>query len=313
MRPFDTLGGSWRMCKSSVAVIREHPKLLVFPVLIAIFAVLIAIFFITPILLIPTGHSIFQAGYWSALSHKVFQVDAAAGGPEHTNFVPVWWVNGYGILIYLVSMFAATFCNVAFSSQIMAALNSEPISIRRGLLLAGQRVKSILVWSLFAGLVGVLIRQIESRLGFVGRIITGLIGLAWSVASVFAIPVIIREQPTANPIQILSHSAGTIKRTWGEVLTGFVGLRGLDMLMLLGSVVLWVGCGFLALATSKNWLLLAFGVVWLLGLFAYSYLANVASQVYLCAAYIYASEGVIPGPYDREMMDLPWKVKSAKG
>jgi len=41
-----------------------------------------------------------------------------------------------------------------------------------------------------------------------------------------------------------------------------------------------------------------------------SYLLQVASQVYRCALFIYASEGVVPGPYDQDMMDLAWKVKS---
>jgi hypothetical protein len=41
-----------------------------------------------------------------------------------------------------------------------------------------------------------------------------------------------------------------------------------------------------------------------------AYLQNIASQVYRCALFIYASEGVVPGPYDQDMMDLAWKVKS---
>jgi hypothetical protein len=49
------------------------------------------------------------------------------------------------------------------------------------------RIKSILVWSLFDEIVGGLIREIEGRLGFFGRIVMGLIGLAWSVACVFVI------------------------------------------------------------------------------------------------------------------------------
>ena len=45
-----------------------------------------------------------------------------------------------------------------------------------------------------------------------------------SVAAVFAIPVIIRREDS-NPLAVLRDSAGILKRTWGESLVGFVGLK----------------------------------------------------------------------------------------
>jgi hypothetical protein len=296
-----------QLFKSSVTVVRQHPKLLLFPLVLSVCSLVIAMFFAAPVVFYPTGHSVFQAEHWTALSQKLF-VKQSGGGPG-AHVMPTWWLSGYCAGLYLVSMFVATFCNVAFNSQVMAALNGEAVSLRRGFALAGNRVRSILVWSLFAGLIGILIRQIESRLGFVGRIVVGLIGLAWSVASVFAIPVLIREEPTFNPVRILTHSAGTIKRTWGEMLAGFVGLQGMNILVLLFSLVLIGGSMFLAVMVSNFWILIPVGLVWLVAVLSYSYVANVASQVYLCAVYIYASEGVIPGPYDQGMMDQAWKVK----
>jgi hypothetical protein len=307
MRLFETLRRSLQLFKSSVVVIRQHPKLLLFPIAIGVCTVVIALFFLSPILFVPTGHSVFQAEHWSSLGNKLFVTQTGEHGGKVT---PTWLLSGYCALLYLVSMFVATFCNVAFNSQVIAALNGEPVSIRSGFAIAGGRVKSVLVWSLFAGLVGLIIRQIETRLGLIGRLISGLIGLAWSVASVFAIPVLIREQPTCNPLRILSDSAGTIKRTWGEMLTGFVGLQGMNTLVVLSSLVLVGGSVAVAIALSSFWILIPVGAIWLLAMLAYSYLANVASQVYLCAVYIYASEGVVPEPYDQAMMDRAWKVKT---
>ena len=82
------------------------------------------------------------------------------------------------------------------------------------------------MWSLLAGVIGVIIRTLEERLAFVGRLVAGLIGLAWSVASIFAIPILAREPSFSNPFAILSKSAETIKRTWGEMLAGYVGMQG---------------------------------------------------------------------------------------
>ena len=60
----------------------------------------------------------------------------------------------------------------------------------------------------------------QRELSFIGRLIVGWIGLAWSVASIFAIPILVREPSLSNPFAVLSKSADTINRTWGEMLSG---------------------------------------------------------------------------------------------
>ena len=55
------------------------------------------------------------------------------------------------LAVYFVSMFLATFFNVAFYSEIIAALNGRGVSFRRGLGVARSRLPSILAWSLLAG------------------------------------------------------------------------------------------------------------------------------------------------------------------
>jgi hypothetical protein len=64
-----------------------------------------------------------------------------------------------------------------------------------------------------------------------------------------------------------------------------------------------------AILLSNAWVLLMAGVPWLLGLIAYAYLASIASRVYLCALYLYASEGIVPSHYDPSMMNLGFNLK----
>ena len=110
-------------------------------------------------------------------------------------------------------MFLATFFNVAFYSEIIAALNGRGVS--SGAVSAGPQPIVIDRRLVAVGRAGRMAHsQIEQRLPFAGRIVTGLIGMAWSVAAVFAIPVTIQEQPMRNPIKILQQSAMTLKRAW---------------------------------------------------------------------------------------------------
>src|SRR5208337_4937927 len=168
----------------------------------------------------------------------------------------------------------------AFYSEIIAALNGKGVSFRRGLSAARSRLPSILAWSLLAGVVGWLIRAIEQRLPLAGRIVTGLIGMAWSIAAVFAIPVIIQEQPMRNPIKILQQSAMTLKRTWGEGLIGYVGFSAGTLVIFGCSLLPLLLAGALALAFHSVWLIIMAGVIWLLGLLFIGYVSSVAGHVY---------------------------------
>ena len=163
------------------------------------------------------------------------------------------------------------------------------------------------MWSLLAGVVGLIIRALEERLAFVGRLVAGFIGLAWSIAAIFAIPILARDQAVSNPFAVLSKSATTIKRTWGEMLAGYVGMGGTNILVVWLSILFWVATGAAACLLSNPWLLLLAGVPWLLAVIGYGYLASIASRVYLCALYLYASEGVVPGHYEAPMMSMGWE------
>ena len=104
--------------------------------------------------------------------------------------------------------------------------------------MAVSHLRAIVVWSLFTGAVGLIIRAIEERVGIVGRWIVGLLGVAWSVASVFVVPAIIVGPSTANPLHYLKTSATMLKKTWGESLLGYLGIRFGGLLIFLGSLLL---------------------------------------------------------------------------
>jgi hypothetical protein len=218
---------------------------------------------------------------------------------------------GYLALIYLGSMFAATFCNAAFYHQILQALAGEAVSLRAGFAFARSRLRAIVFWSLLAGLVGLVIRFLSERFGWMGRIIMGLIGTAWSVASVFAIPVLIREE-NPNPFGLLRQSAALLKKTWGEGLVGYVGFSILGWFVVLGAIAFFVGIAILSALIPHPLMLLIPGVILgVLALVAIGYLANTAAAVYRGALYIYASEGVVPELFTAEQLDAAWKVKRA--
>jgi hypothetical protein len=302
---------SWLLLKSSLSVIARNKQLLVFPLVTFSLTIAIILFFLAPAVLRPTGYSYTQPEHWQAISHSLFTQPEGASGQHgsQVGFTPA--AVAYLALLYFVSMFFATFFNVAFYSEILAALSGQTVSIGRGLKFASTRWKAILMWTLFAGLVGLIIKAIEQRLEIVGRLLARFIGLAWSIASVFVIPIIVREDQGSNPLNILKKSAAILKRTWGEALIGYAGLAFANTLILIGSMVLLIGALAASIALNNFWLVAIAGAFWLVTLFAWSYVTSVASQVYKGALYLYAAEGVVAEPYNREMLDMAWKFKKS--
>src|SRR5258708_9832710 len=180
---------SWLLFKSSLSVIGRNKELLVFPIVIFVCTIAIVLFFLAPPLLRPTGYSYASYQHWQAIGHSLFTQSADTAGHRggQAGLTPA--AIAYLAFLYFLSMFIATFFNVAFYHEIPPALDGQPVSIGRGLKFAVSRLGSILMWSLFAGVVGLIIKAIEERLELVGRIIGRLIGLPWSVAAGVGIPV----------------------------------------------------------------------------------------------------------------------------
>jgi hypothetical protein len=93
-------------------------------------------------------------------------------------------------------------------------------SARQALAVAWGRVGRIAAWALIAAVVGLLIEQVASRLPGGGRIVARVAGYGWSLASLFAIPILALED--CSPIDCLKRSAARVKECWGEGIAGTV-------------------------------------------------------------------------------------------
>ena len=260
---------SWLLFKSSVHVVMSNKTLLVFPILSFVLTAAIVVFCVTPVAFMKTGFRYDQFEHWKAVgqtfftTHEVFQ----NVGDRHTTTQLALKPMGVALAagLYLVCMFLATFFNVAFFHQILSALRGGTVSVTDGLRFAVSKLPSILLWTLFAGVIGLIIKTLEERVGLLGKIILRLIGTAWSVACVFVIPVLIL-QPTKNPFEILKQSALTLKKTWGETLVGYLGLQFGGSLVLIISLVFLVAAGVLSAALHTFWIIALAGVGWVVGL-----------------------------------------------
>ncbi|WP_339722336.1 DUF6159 family protein [uncultured Paraglaciecola sp.] len=291
--------------KSCFAVFKNNPKLLIFQFFNMLPVLTIWGFFLVPLLSRQTTRNISSNGDWSI---------SYTGNGIIENVIEI--LSGISLItyiaIYLFMMFVTTFIHVAFYSELLKSINGQPVSISHGFQTANRKIKAILLWSLLSGLVGVVIRILEGQFDFIGRWIMGLVGFAWSVVTVFSIPVLIREKNQSNPINYLKYSAKLIKKTWGEGVIGFLAITVFSRLLILALFITPIVVGFfILLAGFKVGLLvmtLGVFVAFLLS-FIVIYFQSLMTNIFRCTLYVYASEGVVPTPFCEDVLIDSFKQK----
>ena len=189
---FDRLSNGWTLAMNSFKVLKENKQLIIFPVLSGISLVLIMGSFVLAFL---------SANGWSFENAE----DSGTIG----NYL-------YLFLFYLVNYFIVVFFNMALIHCTRLYFRGEEVSINAGLRFSLSRIGTIFSWSVFAAIVGTILRIIQEESGIIGKIITGIIGIVWNIATFFVIPVIAYED--LGPIAAFKRSSQLMKQKWGESL-----------------------------------------------------------------------------------------------
>ena len=313
MNFIDRLANGWKLLLNSFDVMTRNKKLLLFPVATACLTVVMALLFLTPVALQPTSHSYTEKAHWAEVGDRLFVVgpptaaDLAHGRKQSVSITPAAYA--VAVVFYFLSMFLATCFFVAFTHAIFYALEGMPVSVGEGIQFACTIVKPILMWTLFAGLVGLIIKSLEEKFGAFGRFVVKSIGVAWSVASVFVFLVFVMEEHPDNPIDVVRQSAGVIRKAWGEALAGYAGLQMGGIIVVFTSITMLGGASYLGVAQQQFAAMIALIGLWFAAICAFSYMMSVMSQIYLCVLYRFATTGSVPQGYTPEMLTMAWRPK----
>jgi hypothetical protein len=157
---------------------------------------------------------------------------------------------------------------------------------------ASRRIVAILIWSILAATVGVALRAIQDRVGIVGKIVVGLIGAAWSLATFFVVPVLVLEDTYIG--DVLPRSVSIFRETWGETFVGGASLGFASfcawMALSIVTLILFSVVGMPAM------LLFGTGAILLMMFF------SALQGVYVAALYRYATEGQVVDGFDKSIL-----------
>jgi hypothetical protein len=277
---------SWALMKASAAVLQSDKSLLIFPLLSGICTLFVAASFLIPIGVLLMGgehvardmHERMSAGTYIAL-----------------------------FAFYLVQYFVIIFFQTAMTGVALMHLRGEPTSVSAGFALARAKIMQILGYALMAATVGLVLRMVQERLGLIGRLVVGFLGLAWTVATFLVVPILASQE--VGPVDAVKHSVELLKRSWGENLIGNGGIGVVfGLFMLVAGLVAALLIGGAVASQSVVALVVAIVVV-VLGLTLLGLIQASLHGIYAAALYRYAESGETSAGFDSMLLDQAFRNK----
>lgn len=286
----NALSRSWMITKLTFGVINKDRELLWFALLSFIFSALFAVVMVFPSI-IP---ALMENGF-SQESLEVYQ------------YVIIF-------ITYFGLAFIATFFNVCVVYTTKIRFEGGNATFGESIKFAFTKLSLIFQWSLLSATVGLLLRilqQLASNLGKIGQLVAniliGILGMAWSIVTIFVVPVLVYEG--LGPIDALKKSTQVIKKTWGESLIKALGLGLVQFLVFVMVIIASVALTF-ALASAFDTVGLLIGIsVGALLLLLTGLVFTVASTIFNTALYVYANNNLIASGFNEEVVRGAFKQK----
>ncbi len=183
------MGASWQ-------ILKKDGELLLFPVISGICCLSVMAIFII-----------------QALDHGWLNHISRQATAQQKNIV-FWFI----FLFYYCNYLVIIFFNSAIIACAVIRMDGGNPTLADGLLAAVNRFPQIAGWALIASTVGFLLGMVESGSRWGRGIIASVLGIAWSLVSFLAIPLIVVEK--TNPLFALDRSVFMMQKAWGEQMVG---------------------------------------------------------------------------------------------
>jgi hypothetical protein len=259
------IGYTFAMMRSSWEVLKKDKELLLFPLLSGFCCLLVMLSFALPMLLtdynIPAENATTQQ---KALGIAIL------------------------FMYYFINYFVIIFFNSAIVACAIYRMRGGNPDFFTGFNAAAARLPQILGWAFVSATVGLLLRMLQNRRNKLGRILIGLIGMAWSIATFLVIPVLVVERK--GPIEAVKSSMALLKKTWGHQLIGNFGFGLIFFLLSLIGIVP-IALGVMSSLMFLKVLLIILGVTYLITL---ALVQSALQTIFQAALYLYAHDGIAP-------------------
>src|SRR6185437_3167704 len=210
-------------------------------------------------------------------------------------------------VFYWIQYSIVIFFNTALVEVAMRRFDDEDAGVADGLRRAAALLPVILVYAFIAATVGTLLRAIAERVGIIGKIVVGLVGVGWTVATALVVPVLAAEN--VGPIEAIGRSVELIKKSWGENIIGNAGLglvfgAIMFLLAITGGVLVFAAFG------NREWALgIVLAVLLVLAVSLVALARATLQGIYSAALYRFATGDPASGGIDRRLLENAFRTK----
>jgi hypothetical protein len=270
---------TWTLMGASWDLLKKDREILVFPLISGICCMAVLASFAVPIVL-NAGHS-----------------HGSATQPPAV---------GYGILFlyYFLTYFVITFFNTAIVACAVHRMNGGDPTVSYGMQAAFERFNLIFGWALLQATVGLVLRMIEDRSEMIGKIVAGILGMAWTVTSFLVVPVLVVEK--MGPIDAVKVSASLLRKTWGEQLIGNCSF-GLVFLVLALPAVVFPILGFASGSGAGAIAGIIAAALYIVGL---ALVQSALQAIFQAALYLYARDNKAPHGFENAALANAVRMKA---
>ena len=280
---FERLSRSWSLINASAGVLAKDKELLVFPFLSAICTLIVGAAFVLPMIGLGALDGIRSGGGMSLATYVL------------------------AFLFYLVQYFVIFFFNSALVGAAMIRLDGGDPTLGDGLRIARSKVVPILGYAAIAATVGMVLRAIQERAGFIGKLISGALGVAWTLASFLVVPVLVTRD--IGPVESVKESALLLKKTWGENLIGQGGVGLVFGLVFFARIIVGGAAIIAAAMTQSAVLIVAVVAVVIVALLLAALVQAALSGIYSAALYRYAVGAGESEGFDARLLGQAFRTK----
>jgi hypothetical protein len=265
------ISNTWQLAKTSWAVLKKDRELLWIPVLsfLASAAVIVVVLVLTFLTLSTTS------------SHGDTTME----------------LNPAMIVVFLVGALLLGIISVFFNGALVAGaherLTGGDPTVRSAVGRAFSRIGGLVPWALITTTVGLVLQALRDRAGWLGRIVTHMLDMAWQVVTFLTVPAIVIDN--LGPIEGLKRSASLLRRTWGENIAARVGFGLLGFILILPAAVV------VGLFIASGWtVLMVIGVIagaaWVAVVVV---VLTALNAIFQTALYLYATTGTSPSGFEQ--------------
>lgn len=283
---FASFSNSWRLIKASANILNTNKSLLIYPFVSAIASIIVIISFFVPL----------------AVSGLIEKMDKSSGATVVAIAV--------SFIFYVVLYTVIFFCNTALVGSALMMLRGGNPTVSDGFGIARERLGAIVGYAMIAATVGMVLRTISERSGIIGKIVSGILGFAWTVATFLVVPILAIEK--VDPLEAIKRSTALLRQTWGEQLVGsfsmgsIFGLLIVAVILIGGFVVAGLASALNSTAVGITGILLLVLAVVLIGLYS-----SALQGIYTAALYEYAANGKTSDTFDADLITNAFKRKNS--